>query len=259
MPAFYPFVKCSFQPERPKLYHEKSWIEMFFAETENLDYAMLKKFVSTEELDRSARFHFIDDRCTYVCCHAILRLMLACRLNKAPISITFEKGFNNKPYLKGNPVYFNISHTRKAFLVAISGVYTGVDVESIYKNIEPGLLMDSSFSTDEQLFIKGNRNEEKDRFFLLWTRKEAFLKAIGKGIISDLDKVIVSGQHNHIAESILPATEDVKISGEHFIYSIRIADHFLSVASPVESDLKFRVIDENSYSSLLSGLLNFRS
>lgn len=256
MPPFFSYVKCSFQPEGEKLYYGRSHVEVVFAKTENLDYAMLKKWVSAEELNRSSMFHFLDDRCTYICCHAVLRLLLARRLNKTAASIVFERGYHNKPYLPGNPFYFNISHTRKSFAIAISDAYTGIDLESPDRLIKPELIMDSTFCMEEQFFINENEREEKERLLLLWTRKEAFLKAIGRGITSELSKIKVSEPHNLIAGSIIPTAIDIKISEEHYIYSINVSDHLLSVACPGEADLKLNIIDENNYVCKLAGLID---
>lgn len=256
MSQIYPVVQCSFQPERERLFYGRTCVEVVFAKTENLDYSMLKKMVSVEEMDRSSRFHFLDDRCTYICCHAVLRLLLARRLNKPPAGIVFERGYHNKPYLPGNPFYFNISHTRKAFAIAISDAYTGIDLESPERLINPELIMDSTFCMEEQYFINESENEEKERLLLLWTRKEAFLKALGRGITNELNKIKVSEPHNLISGSVVSSANDIKISGEHYIYSTKVSDHFLSVACPNEADLRLSIIDENNFICKLAGLLD---
>lgn len=217
---------------------------------------MLKKMVTAEEMDRASRFHFLDDRCTYICCHAVLRLLLSRRLNKSAASIVFERGYHNKPYLPGNPIFFNISHTRKAFAIAISDAYTGIDLESPERLISPELIMDSTFCMEEQFFINENEHEVKERLLLLWTRKEAFLKALGRGITNELKRIKVSEPHNLISGSVVPSASDLKISGEHFIYSTKVSDHFLSVACPGEAVLKLGIIDENNFVCKLAGLLD---
>ena len=249
-------VKCSFWPERQRLLPGHSPVSVIYAETEKLDYRMLRRFISADELERSSKFRLISDRCTYVCCHAILRLVLARRLNEKPCNLIFAKGIHNKPYLPGDPVFFNISHTRKAFAIAISDAYVGIDLEDMSRLIDVKLIMKSSFSISERLFITKDKTKEMESLILLWTRKEAFLKAIGKGITTDLGEINVSEINNLISRKIIPEGEDSIISGENSIFSIRLSDHYLSVATPKDEYPELTVIDENNYIQIVSDLLN---
>lgn len=248
-------VKCSFWPEKQKLFQGPDPITVIYAETEILDYQMLRKFISADEDERSCKFRSINDRCTYVCCHAILRLMLARRLNVEPGMIIFERGIHNKPYLPGDPVFFNISHTRKAFAIAISDSYVGIDLEDINRMIDVKLIMKSSFSLSERSYITEDKTKEMERLILLWTRKEAFLKAIGQGIITDLGAVNVSKTNNLISRKIIPENQESVISGEHSIFTVKISDDYLSVATPKDANPNLTVIDENNYIQFVSGLL----
>ena len=92
-------------------------IEVFFAETESIDswFSFLKNYITSDEQLRADKFYSDTDRKTYISSHALLRLILAARLNINPLNLSFIKGINNKPGLPGNQAFFNIAHTRRGF------------------------------------------------------------------------------------------------------------------------------------------------
>lgn len=242
----YSVVRCSFQPARNVVCKSTNGVDLVYAETKQLDYALLRNFISEEEANRASQFHLTDDKETYVCCHAILRLLISRRLRIDPLEIRFERGRNNKPFIEGNPLYFNISHTRKAFAIAISDTYTGVDLEGLNRRLDMKLVMNSTFSNRERSYITANPMGEKERFFLLWTRKEAVLKAIGTGIIHRLRKVKVSEPSNVISRRIIYDGENEQICDQLIIYSIKISDNYLSVAIPREAEVKLSIVAEDN-------------
>lgn len=246
----YSKVRCSFKPARSVMCNGTSGVDLIYAETKQLDYALLKNFVSAEEAHRAALFHSSEDKKTYVSCHAVLRLLISRKLGIGPLEIRFKKGRNNKPFLEGNPFHFNISHTRKAFAIAISDIYTGVDLEDINRRLVMESMMNSTFCMRERSFIKAHKAGERERFFLLWTRKEAVLKAIGTGIIHRLRKVKVSEAENVINRRIILNGEDEDKCDQLFIYSMRVSDNYLSVAIPKVADVKLLVLDENNFLSV---------
>lgn len=114
-----------------------------------------------------------------------------------------EKGFNGKPFLPGNLLNFNISHTESAFLIAIyKAEEIGVDLEKISENFDLKSLAEYAFSPDEKyLFAKNNCSKT---FLGIWTMKEAYLKATGLGmvdslnsfnVVSDLDFGVIDKQY----------------------------------------------------------------
>ncbi|MEO6637125.1 MAG: 4'-phosphopantetheinyl transferase superfamily protein [Ginsengibacter sp.] len=84
---------------------------------------------------------------------------------------------------------FNISHSGKYVVCAIStSAKIGIDIEEI-KEI-PLTDFTDQFSTDEMKNIS-NADNSMHSFYSLWTKKEAFLKAIGTGLYVPLNKVHV--------------------------------------------------------------------
>lgn len=98
--------------------------------------------------------------------------------------ITGEKG---KPHPDGfNGVHFNVSHSGSWVVVATSTAQVGVDVERIRKTPEGVAYRFFSEGEKEMLDMAENEIEKAHIFFTLWTLKESFLKAIGKGLSKSL-------------------------------------------------------------------------
>ncbi len=86
---------------------------------------------------------------------------------------------DGKPYLEGNPVYFSISHSGNRVCCVVADTPVGIDVEQI-RNIS--LNCAERICTKNELnYLYSGKNEEEQlyRFFVIWTRKEAFFKAVG--------------------------------------------------------------------------------
>jgi len=102
--------------------------------------------------------------------------------------IIFEKDKNGKPFLKGvENFYFNISHSDRYVVCAVSDEPVGVDVEKI-RPVKLRLA-DRFFTEQERRYVYNAENEasQYQRFFEIWTRKEAFVKMDGRGLRIPLD------------------------------------------------------------------------
>ena len=143
--------------------------------------------LSPDEVTRASRFRFERDRIRFVVAHAALRQILANYLGATPAQLTFVYGQHGKPALdypwSRHGVRFNLSHSHGLGLCAVTRAYEiGVDVERIrpLDNLED--LARRVFSARELDALR--RIPESGRvvgFFNAWTRKEAFIKALGEG------------------------------------------------------------------------------
>lgn len=143
--------------------------------------------LSAVEQKQHGRFRFDDDRHTYMVAHALVRTTLGAMLGVPPQELGFEIGEHGKPELKhaaAGDLRFNLSHTRG--LVACGVTRTddiGVDVEQIDRKLEIDNLAGSVLSEDEQAaLVPLAGSAKRERFFRHWTIKEAYVKAIGRGI-----------------------------------------------------------------------------
>jgi len=128
---------------------------------------------------------------------AITRILLCRRLGVPPNEIRFEHGRHGKPYLGPHQrAQFNISHSGDLLLFAFAfETEIGVDVERLRARPRALQLAQHYFSREEADGIR--LASSPDRAFLtLWTRKEAYLKAVGCGLTGDLKSVQISWPHD---------------------------------------------------------------
>lgn len=229
-------------------------LNVFYAETKDLStrYSDLKNYITNDENLRAEKFHFEQDRETYISCHAVLRLVLAQNLNVKPLEIRYKIGLNNKPSLIGDQIYFNVTHTKDAFAFAVSSVfYVGIDLEDINRRVDIHSIVKSFFSKKEQEYIFKSKNGARNRFFLLWTRKEALLKSIGTGIINNLTQIEVSEQENLIKNKSLDNLVSDYLLTEHFIYSKKLSNYWLSIATPHRTTININLLNKDKIVSYL--------
>ena len=155
-------------------------------------YALL----SPAERVRAARFAFDRDRRTFVMSHGILRRVLGTVCHENPARLRFRQGLRGKPYLVDAPpgLQFNLSHTEGFCLVGVTrGAAIGVDVERVRATDDMAALVRQCFSPAEQREYEALAAADRCRaFFKGWTRKEAFIKAIGDGLSYPLESFDVS-------------------------------------------------------------------
>lgn len=147
--------------------------------------------LSDEEKNRAQSFSNKRASDQFVLSHSLLRQILAKKINTTPKSLVFKKNVNGKPFLADRKVEFNISHSRDRLLIAISPTKAvGIDIEFKRKNINMEAIAKRYFSKSEYSFLKSSQNLQ-DSFFDLWSRKEAYVKALGSGVFKDFAKLEV--------------------------------------------------------------------
>jgi 4'-phosphopantetheinyl transferase len=94
----------------------------------------------------------------------------------------------------GAHVHFNLSHSGELALYAFAyDKRVGIDVEYKRSDVEYEAIARVSFSPNEQAVLRSLPNEVKqEAFYNCWTRKEAYIKALGKGLSHPLDQFDVS-------------------------------------------------------------------
>ena len=155
------------------------------------------------ERDRANRYHFSKDKNRFIICRSLLKVLLAEHLGLQVEKICIDIDANKKPYLASHPsVYFNVTHAGDYALIAIAKTPVGIDIEYINKSFDFTEILSSVFSDTEINHIN-NSNNKRNSFYQLWTRKEAVVKAIGKGIDENLIKITVTdGSHSIFSSEI---------------------------------------------------------
>ena len=169
-----------------------------------------------DERKRAERFRFDRHRERFIVCRGRLREILSGYRNGFPKAIRFRQGPGGKPAVNGDnsEIRFNLSHCGGHALYAVAyGREVGVDVEAVRPKPKAAALVDRFFSTNEKTaFQKLQPHEETAAFFAGWTRKEAYVKAVGKGLRFPLDRFDVSlkpGDQNALLR-VEGAPEEVK-------------------------------------------------
>jgi len=158
----------------------------------NLDAPVTAPMLSQDEQARAAKYHFERDRNRYVAGRTMLRRLLSKYVNEDPERIAFSYGEAGKPLLPD--LAFNLAHSGSHALLAVNrGAQIGVDVEVVRAMSDMPAVAEYSFSPGEFRRWRSLPEEEKvDAFYRCWTRKEAYLKAIGEGIAKRLKKFEVT-------------------------------------------------------------------
>lgn len=151
--------------------------------------------LSAEEQQRGRRFLKEEHRRQFCMARTYLRLILAQYLLVPPATIRFREGPHGKLYLSDYParLQFNVSHSADMALYAITLDHEiGVDLEWINPNIEIFPLMTRFYTTAEMQAVTAlPPGQQIAGFYQVWTRKEAYLKALGAGfkrIITDSNR-----------------------------------------------------------------------
>jgi len=81
----------------------------------------LIKYLDDQEIKRAQQFKFTRDRNSFICCHAILRILLSKYCNCDLKKITYSYNAYNKPALNNNHIInFNLSHSLHKGIIAIT-------------------------------------------------------------------------------------------------------------------------------------------
>lgn len=149
----------------------------------------LGSFLSEKENAKRQRFRFSRDRVSYTVVHGYLRWMLGRYLGVSPETVEINYNSFGKPSVSGYPrhVFFNLSHSSGLSALAFDPENEiGVDVEHMDKKFEFEPIMQLFFTKEEGQYIQHSEAEPWKRFYEIWTRKEAILKALGLGITENL-------------------------------------------------------------------------
>jgi 4'-phosphopantetheinyl transferase len=154
--------------------------------------------LSQAETTRAARFIFQADRSRYVSTHGALRAVLGQYLGRRPGEIILEQGEYGKPFVSKsiNPkgITFNLSHSEDLCLIALAQSRAlGIDIEKLRDIVDCMELAAKYFSEEEKQSLLALPTSERPlAFFCTWTRKEAYVKATGRGLDIPLDEFSVS-------------------------------------------------------------------
>ena len=163
----------------------------------------LRAILSVDELKRAERFHFDLHRGHFVAGRGILRHLLSLYTGINPEQLQLAYTRNGKPFLPGmedeSGIRFNLSHSGGMAVYAFTrGREVGVDIEYQRPIDDIDRIAERNFSAKEYSTLGTLPEAERlEAFYLCWTRKEAFIKAIGEGIsfpLQQFDVTLIPGE-----------------------------------------------------------------
>ncbi len=164
----------------------------------------LRTLLAEDEQKRANRFYFQRDQWRFITARGTLRIILGQYLGIKPEDVQFAYGPYGKPMLAHPTIpklYFNVSHANYLALYAIAqNREIGIDIEYMRPISDLEQLAKRFFSASEYLAIqKLPHHQQPVAFFNCWTRKEAYIKATGKGLTLPLNQFEVSVNPNEPA------------------------------------------------------------
>jgi 4'-phosphopantetheinyl transferase len=177
------------------------WTLRFADAAAGLDY--LERELDESERARAARFATPELRLRWTIARGALRTILASYLGVAPRDVrivarpcTACGGPHGKPALAdpADALRFNLAHTRDLLVVAVArGREVGVDAEPVTSERSVASTAHVWLAPAEAATVDGVPPSAREQTLLrLWTLKEAYLKAVGTGLNTDLRTVVVS-------------------------------------------------------------------
>lgn len=203
------------------------------------------RLLSPDERKRHDRFIFECDRRDFAVAHAVLRRTLSEFRNVAPEAWRFRTDPSGKPLIVDNAsasdVCFSLSHTRGLVACAVAnGGAVGIDIERLANHSGILELARRFFSHQEYADLEQCEPAERQvRFIEVWTLKEAYVKALGKGLSFPLDEFcfVFDG-----AASLRFNTNAEITTPWHFALFVPAEDCRMAVAATATESARFSIV-----------------
>ncbi len=171
--------------------------------------------LSKDENQKANSFRFPKDQKNFIVSRGILKCLLGRYLEYDPQEVEIVYGLCGKPYLIEQTLFFNLSHSRDYVLYAVTlKNEVGIDLEYIDETLATEDMALNILASYELSYWKNVKPEERiDTFFKFWVCKEAYLKASGKGWLSDQQEVLLEGIDlfmNNVTDKSKKASEKMR-------------------------------------------------
>ena len=230
--------------ELPSLKRLENEVHVWFSTPEAVtDPGQLVDYMSIlspQEQERHQRFHFEKDRHSFLVSHALVRKVLSSYVDVDPAEWQFSAGQHGRPEIAGPAgvpaLRFNLTHTAglTGCLVTLDAD-CGIDAELITRRGSLQAIAEKMFADAELVTLnKLDGRAFREQFFIFWTLREAYCKAVGVGLgFSKKDYAFETGSDDGVKIRFDSPAGD---SGRHWQFTILRpgADHLVAVA--VRSD-----------------------
>ena len=152
-------------------------IKLAYCNIDNLDLKKAYSLVSKNRQEKIDFYRFDKDKKLSCGAYLLLKKLLDSENITDP---HFKTGKYGKTYISNyENIYFNLSHSNKIVLCAISDREVGVDVEYIDPTIDLNIAKNYFFRGEYENIM--NAENRSDEFFKYWVLKESYMKYTGLG------------------------------------------------------------------------------
>jgi 4'-phosphopantetheinyl transferase len=188
-------------------------IHLFYTEVDKIiggseRESLYRSVLNPEEIEKVDRFRFKKDRDLSLTARVLVRYLFSLYYSLPPEIFSFVANSYGKPSLapgsgplNGEIIKFNLSHTKGIVVCGLCKDYEiGVDVERLGRNASSEIASRFFSRTETDWITQSSEGEREDRFLNIWTLKEAYIKAKGKGLSIPLDSFSINpkGESIHI-------------------------------------------------------------
>jgi 4'-phosphopantetheinyl transferase len=192
---------------------DESTIEIWEIDINNQNLEKAKENInnlSKLEREKLEEFKFKKDYQVYLITHVAMRELISRYTGIKANKIEYGYGEKGKPKIKED-IYFNLSHTDNKGIIGFYKEDIGVDIE-YKKEIEDydgvGELV---FTKEEIKYINNNYYNRKERFYEIWTKKEAVIKSTGEGLNEEVKNLSVGTRNNFYCGRYIWQIKKIKI------------------------------------------------
>lgn len=152
--------------------------------------------LSPDECERANRFHFPIHRQRFIAARSMLRTLISLYTAVKPEDVIFSYNENKKPFLEApqyNQLQFNLSHSDNMAVYAFTVKHAvGIDIEKMEEDYNQNVAQRFFSQTEKDALLQLPKSERMAGFYRIWARKEALIKATGKGLSTLLSTFSVS-------------------------------------------------------------------
>lgn len=208
-------------------------LKLYYGDQKNFpdDLSCFYPFLSDQEFSRSKRLIKKKDERTYVISHALLNKQISELLEMDFDELQINYFNNKKPFVEDKRIDFNLSHSADYFAFVISihdNMFVGVDIEVIREDLDMKPIIENYYHENEIRYVLQNESKhflsQHQKFYEVWTRKEAFLKMLGIGLLDSLSEIDMSPGNR---ELLISDTGSFNLSSfsNTFLYTLRLFDN----------------------------------
>jgi 4'-phosphopantetheinyl transferase len=190
----------------------------------------------TDEMLRADKILHLESKKNFIASRGALRKLLGQYLNLAPQKIQLLQNSHGKLFLPNLPLEFNLSHSKDFAAFAFSSQGSvGIDIEYMRNLVDAEEIARRFFSAKEVADLLALPIDLQRRaFFQVWSRKEAFIKALGVGIFYPLHQFSVAVDEGKIGPVTLQIHDDQEKTKKWHLIALDLAPNY-SVAVCAES------------------------